>query len=1133
MIRAHKQLIYICIIWFLLTLNTAWPQAENSPLSRSVNSSVAGITGEQLKLKIETLSSNKTINEAVKAQLITQYQSAQEYLASIATLNEKTAEFETAFKKAPEKTKKLQQDNQLTQERPVKPKLEDFSRISTGELEQRLILEKGKLSALDEQYKNLEKELSVQIERPKLIRQETVAAQQNLETAQKKYDALPENQILKPETEAGVLQLAALIEAGKAELKMLAAESGSNLIRVELLKAELQSLKLQKDQLSPIINTIEVVFNERKQQEAHDLENELTQAEKTASGKHPLIQKITRENIQFSRDLQAINGKIEIYSDRNRKVEGKAKQVEDDFKSAEKKITLAGLSPVLGKILREQRRNLMSKDQFVLESENIQEEMALTSLEQFKIEDRLKHLSDGDNFLNELMTLRVETNLSSDRRMMIQAELRILLNNQKELLNKLSAAYSNHIHVLGDLDFAKQQLLTQSEKFAAFLDERLLWVPSSAPVNAAFLSGLYDSAGWLLSPRNWLTLLKDAGRIAWEKKFISFIGLLSLILVPKLRGWAKSQLREIAKKAEKKYSENFSDTLKALLYQLILVSPLPFFVYLLGWYLNANSAAVNFNKAVGAGLESCALPLFGMQLIYRLFAADGFACHYFQWQKPTAYLLQRQIAWLRFVIVPCFFIIYCTGASSVSAHGDHLGRLALVIVMSSLCVFFIRVLNPATGLFQGYIKSNPDDGFTRLRFLWYPAVVLIPIAITGFAVAGYYLSALELQEKLVITIRLFFSIVIFYGLMIHWLTVVNRELALKNARQKRKTAALSEKQAALDRAGEEMPVIPVEEQLIDIPTINAQTIKLLIVFMGFAIILGLWMIWRNILPAFSILDNIVLWQHLVMVDNEESYQPVTLTNLLLAGLYGFIVVVSVRNFPGLVELLLFSRLSVAPGARYAVNQLARYVIIAIGFIFIANELGGSWSQVQWLVAALSVGLGFGLQEIFANLVSGIILLFERPIRVGDTITINNVTGTVSRIQMRATTIIDFDHKELIVPNKTFITSQLVNWTLSDTITRIQVPVIIAYNSDVELAHGLMLETARSIPLVLEDPAPNVIFTGIKDCGLEFSVTVFVSELGHRQKVTHNLHLNLEKILKRQGIAFPFQQRELRFTDSGG
>ncbi len=320
--------------------------------------------------------------------------------------------------------------------------------------------------------------------------------------------------------------------------------------------------------------------------------------------------------------------------------------------------------------------------------------------------------------------------------------------------------------------------------------------------------------------------------------------------------------------------------------------------------------------------------------------------------------------------------------------------------------------------------------------------------------------------------------------------------------------------------------MPPDEQLIDIPKINAQTRKLLHVFIGFSLIVGIWMIWGAILPAFSFLDKIVLWEHLATIDNQETYQPVTLTNLLLASLYVFIAVVAVRNFSGIVELLLFRHLAIEAGSRYAVNQLAKYGLIAIGFICVANELGGSWSQVQWLVAALSVGLGFGLQEIFANLVSGIILLFERPIRVGDTVTIGDVSGKVSRIQMRATTVIDWDQKELIVPNKTFITSQLVNWTLSDAITRIVIPVGIAYGSDIKLAHKVMLDTVRSMPLVLSEPEPSVLFLGFSDSSLNFSIRIYVNELGHRLPATHDLHVRLDQAFRENNITIPFPQRDI-------
>jgi potassium efflux system protein len=229
------------------------------------------------------------------------------------------------------------------------------------------------------------------------------------------------------------------------------------------------------------------------------------------------------------------------------------------------------------------------------------------------------------------------------------------------------------------------------------------------------------------------------------------------------------------------------------------------------------------------------------------------------------------------------------------------------------------------------------------------------------------------------------------------------------------------------------------------------------------------------------------------------------------------VLVSVRNFSGVMELLVFRRLAIDAGGRYAVNLLARYILVTIGFISIANELGGNWSQVQWLVAALSVGLGFGLQEIFANLVSGIILLFERPIRVGDTVTIGTVSGKVSRIQLRATTLVDEDSRDLIVPNKTFITSQWVNWTLTDTVTRIVMPVGIAYGSDIELALNVMIDTVQSTPLILVDPVPSVLLDSIGENSLNFIIRTYVSELSNQLLAKHDLNIRLEKALREHNI----------------
>ena len=221
--------------------------------------------------------------------------------------------------------------------------------------------------------------------RPQLIRTETVVARQDIENSQKKLTQPADRASNSLETEARLANLKTLIEARTAELKMLDIEAISNPSRVDLLKAELRLLELQKNALAPVITIIESLLTERRQLAAQTMENALSQAESELAGKHPLIQSYTRENIQYSRDLQTIATKIDSYTEQKTKLDQQASDLDSDFKNAEKKISLAGLSPALGKILREQRRNITSQDQFKLQSEIIQEETAVTSLEQFKI----------------------------------------------------------------------------------------------------------------------------------------------------------------------------------------------------------------------------------------------------------------------------------------------------------------------------------------------------------------------------------------------------------------------------------------------------------------------------------------------------------------------------------------------------------------------------------------------------------------------------------------------------------------------------------------------------------------------------------------------------------------------------
>ncbi|GAB6140758.1 mechanosensitive ion channel [Methylosoma difficile] len=1115
----NPRFLLILLTW--LFIGSSLAQAVKPDTATTINKTY-------LQTKIDALNTREGLDKALKSKVLSVYQGAQDNLLSIENFKVKSQAYEQAIKSAPIKTKALQKDIEQIESRVNKQSIDAFDNISSEELEQRLIIEKGKISNLDAQMNKFENELILQNSRLQQIRQETSTAQQDLQAAQVKLQTPASASDSKLEVEARELYLKTEVDYKTTELKMLEYEAISNPARVELLKAETKLLALQKNLMLPAIAAIENLMTTRREREAKDLEDAFSQAEKELAGKPLAIQTLTRENIGYSRDLQAVAGKIDSYNEQKNRIESLATELDSDFKSAEKKISLAGLSPALGKILREQRRNLPDRDQYSVQTENLQNETALTSLQQFKIEDKQKKIADVDTALRNLMETQVDSGLLANERMMIQAELRILLDGQKELLNKLAHNNANYLRILGDYDFAKENLLGQAEKFAVYLDERLLWVPSSEPINGNYPAGLYHSTRWLLSPNNWMQLLGDTFMTVYRLPFLSFADVLATLSLFFLGHWAKKKLLAVVAVNQ----VSFYDTLNALVYSFVWVMPLPISLYFLGTLIGSNVLIADFSEAIAAGLQAMAMPLLFLQFFTKLFANDSIVYQHFQWRPQDAALIRKQIVWYRWFSVPCVFLVASTGASKIAMHSDNLGRLALLVNLLALAWLVVRLLSPSKGLLRDYLQNHPDSWLAKLRFIWFPALVFVPVIVMGFAVAGYYLSALELQQKLIASIRLVIFNVFIHALVFRWLSLVNRQLAQENARQRLEAQAHQQERHL---ASVEDSLVHVEHNEIDIPTINAQTIRLLHVFIAFVLCLGLGMIWKNILPAFSFLDQIVLWQHTVLTENnEEVLQSVTLTNMLLAGLYVFIIGVSVRNFSGVMELLLFRRLEMEAGSRYAVNQLAKYVLYSIGLIAVANELGGSWSQVQWLVAALGVGLGFGLQEIFANLVSGIILLFERPIRIGDTVTIGDVTGKVSRIQMRATTLTDWDQKELIVPNKTFITSQLVNWTLSNAVTRITIPVGVAYGSDAEFAHKVILETVKATPLVLAEPEPTVLCLGFGDSSLNFTIYIFVNELANRLPVTHDVHMRIEKALRENNISIPFPQRDVHvhYANSG-
>lgn len=263
-----------------------------------------------------------------------------------------------------------------------------------------------------------------------------------------------------------------------------------------------------------------------------------------------------------------------------------------------------------------------------------------------------------------------------------------------------------------------------------------------------------------------------------------------------------------------------------------------------------------------------------------------------------------------------------------------------------------------------------------------------------------------------------------------------------------------------------------------------------------------------------------------------SGTPLTLWTLL----YIIVLVLLLFYFAGKLRAWMVDRALVRTrldiGARQAAGSLLRYLTLFLGFVIIIQTAGIDLTSLNVLAGAVGIGVGFGLQNIAGNFISGLIIMFERPIKIGDRIVVDNVEGDVVEIGSRSTVVLTNDNINIIVPNSKFITENVVNWKYNDTKVRFRVPVGVAYGSDVRQVEGLLLEVAREEPDVLAEPEPVVRFLAFGESALELELRVWSTNAVNRKgKLISALNFAIYDKFRGHGIEIPFPQRDLHIRSA--
>lgn len=257
------------------------------------------------------------------------------------------------------------------------------------------------------------------------------------------------------------------------------------------------------------------------------------------------------------------------------------------------------------------------------------------------------------------------------------------------------------------------------------------------------------------------------------------------------------------------------------------------------------------------------------------------------------------------------------------------------------------------------------------------------------------------------------------------------------------------------------------------------------------------------------------------------------TNITLMGVIQIILILVIFFvISKLLRRILRKRFltHLAEGLQFVILRMVHYGLMILGFLLAINIVGIQMTSLAVIFGLLGVGLAFGLQNITSNFVSGIILLFERPVNVGDYIEVSNVVGRVVSINMRSTTIITVDNITLIVPNSRFIEDTVTNWSVGDPKIRFTIPVGVAYGSDTELVRKILLDVTYSHPSILKEPEPDVIFKEFAESSLNFELRAWLPSPLGRIMVMSDLNYAIDKAFRENNINIPFKQIDIHLIN---
>lgn len=1113
----------ILFLVLLLSLSlTAWAAATGLSSEQKQPLSL-----EQVESARGTISSSTTLEQAQKEKILELLDQAENWLQQSAAVRGEIAHLKELIKDAPQQIQALRARIKLSAE--TDDKFEKFVQSSDlSALEMRISQEELDLAQARDRQKTQLEELSKLLDGSNQINSEIVAGSESLAQIRSEIDTLPQNG-LKQLSQARLMSLRGREALRQAELDMLMLRQGNQSQLTNLMQAQRDATFARISRLQSNLKRLNQAAAEFRERQAKAARLAAEQLEQETSTLAQSLQAIAQENAKSRSELEQLVYWEKRVSQQLTTTRHKLEQVQSDFEHSRQRVEIVGSSEAIGKMLSTRVAALPSLRSYSRSSAKRKSEINNATGRQIEIEELLLKRGDITEQVDEVTQPLLE-GISEDRADELKTRAMSLVGARQDALNELQKAYGRYIGQLTSLDLAERQLLNLSESYIDYINDQLMWISRGGINVITNPSRLLSGLAWLASPQQWHELGADFVSASRYKVTTAMVILFLFLFLIWRHSYARLQIPILARATRKIATDSIRHTLKALYYTLVKIMALPVLLAGIGTLLLSLPTAAPFTISIATSLLKVGVTLAAALLLYQLCMPEGIGSRHLRWNRKICHALTRELRWAIPIAAPLRFLVALGAGDSLPADALIISSIANIGLMIVFILFTYRLLGRQGMLMKTWSATRPQALLLQLHFLWFPFLILIGVGLIVSTGLGYITLTLRLLDRVELTIWFFIGLFTLKELLLRYLFIAERRLRYQNALKRRDELRAQREQE--QQGGDESIVVAAEIPELNFEALSEQAKRL--VRFGYLLgsVIGAWLIWSDLLPVLDFLNNIQLPINTSeIVDGVSTETPLTLRDVLVGLIILTVTILAAKNLPGVLEITLLQRLPLESGARYALTTLLQYIIAGTGVIMAFSIIGFQWSNIQWLVAALGVGLGFGLQEIVANFISGIILLFERPIRVGDVVTLDNTTGVVSRIRIRATTITNYDKQELLIPNKEFITGRVINWTLTDKVNRIIITVGVAYGSDVKKAMGLMTDAAQENENVLQDPKPVATFEAFGDSSLTLLLRAYLGSMDNRLATITALHEAINTKFMKAGIVIPFPQRDLHLSGS--